>query len=317
MYIGVDLGGTKILIGLMTEKGQLLHSRRLPTQAQEGWERVLQRIKEAIEELCRERDLDPGAVRGFGLGSPGPLDLRRGLLLFAPNLGWRNVPLLHLLEERIGGQWFMENDALAAAWGEKILGAGQDHDDVLYCTVSTGIGGGVILQGRPYGGAWGGAGEVGHMVLNPEGPLCGCGNRGCFEALASGQALERRAREALAQGRGGEYLQQLQGEVMGAGITQGAREGDRVCVQIIADTAFYLGLGLRNLIHIFNPSLIILGGGVMEAFDLFKEPLEKGFREYLLPGFQDVVLLPARLGGEAGVLGAALLARYHIEGMYG
>ncbi len=310
VYIGVDVGGTKIMIILAAEDGSIKGSLRLDTRSADGAEITMERIAEGIKECCKSSNYSLQQVKAIGLGVPGPLNLEKQEVTLAPNLGWENVPVIRMLKERIDLPCYMENDANVAAWGEKVLGAGKPFENFIYLTISTGIGGGLILNNKLYSGAWGAGGELGHTIIDPEGRQCSCGNRGCLEAMASGQALEKMAREAAAREDGEGLLALSPHEIDGKTITDLARQGDPAALSIMKEITFYLGIGLANFVHIFNPQAIILGGGVMGASDLLLGPVEEEMKKHLLPGFNGrLKILAAELGDMVGAKGAAMLAK--------
>lgn len=310
IYIGVDIGGTKIMIVLITEDGSIKGSLRLDTRSADGADKTMDRIAEGIKECSTSINYSLQQVKAIGLGVPGPLNLEKQEVTLAPNLGWENVPVIRMLKERIDLPCYMENDANVAAWGEKVLGAGKPFENFIYLTISTGIGGGLILNNKLYSGAWGAGGELGHMIIEPGGRECTCGSRGCLEAMASGQAIENMARE-LATGKSGDGLLALNPEeIDGKTVTDLARQGDPAALSIMKEITFYLGIGLANFVHIFNPQAIILGGGVMEASELLLGPVEEEMKKHLLPGFNGrLKILAAELEDMVGAKGAAMLAR--------
>jgi glucokinase len=247
-------------------------------------------------------------VERIGIACAGPVDREAGLVLNPPNLpGWTRVALVEHLEKELGRPAVLENDANAAALGEFRYGAGREAQSLVYLTVSTGIGGGIILGGRIWHGLKDGAGEVGHMTLAPDGPLCGCGNRGCLEAVSSGTAIARRAREALRTGR-----QSRLGEIQGctaADVARCAREGDSLAREVWEEAIGYLALGVANLITVLAPERVVIGGGVSEAgellFDLLRWEVRRRVR---LVAVESVPILPAALGRDVGILGAAAVA---------
>ena len=302
-FLGIDIGGTKVMLALVSAEGVTLKRNRMETRAEDGPRRVVERIAGVARETTGGEE-----ITAVGLGVPGPIDFSRGLVTLAPNLGWKNIPIVDLFAEHLEWPLFLENDALVAAWGEKTLGAGQNFDHFIYMTISTGIGGGLILDGKLYRGAYGTGGELGHMIVDPSGPACGCGNQGCLEVMAAGRALARMGREALEQGQWPEGPRPE--GITGSTITSWARAGDQPSLKILNRQARYLGLGLANLVHILDPQAFVLGGGVMEAADLLLPRIQAAMDDYLMPGYgQRLQLLPARLGDIGGALGAAMVAR--------
>jgi len=310
----VDLGGTNIRAALYSEDGGTLAQCALPTLAHEGLEPTLGRIFRAIEEVIREGE----ELIAIGLGAPGPLDPWKGIIFSAPNLpGWENVPLADILAERFGVPVFVNNDANVAALAEHRLGAGKGFSNIIYITVSTGIGGGIIAEGKLLLGAKGLAGEVGHIVVKPDGPPCGCGGRGCVEALASGPAIAREAIKRIKAGENSSIPKFVEGPLEGLTareVALAAIEGDALAQEIFREAGYYLGLSFVSLIHLFNPSRIIVGGGVAKVGKILLEPAEETVKELTMREFlEGFKIVPAALGDEAGLLGAYLLAK---EGLY-
>lgn len=308
VVLGIDIGGTKLAAGIVDATGNILARGEVPTLAAEGPERVLDRTVQLARNLLGKTGLPAAAIHRIGVGCAGPVDRQAGLILNPPNLpGWIRVPLLEHFEKALGRPAVLENDANAAALGEFRYGAGKGARSLVYLTVSTGIGGGIILDGKIWHGVKDGAGEVGHMTLVPDGPRCGCGNRGCLEALASGPSIARRAREALATGRPSR-LREVQ-DVTAADVTRLAREEDALAAEVWGATVTYLGLGVAALITILAPERVVIGGGVAMAGDLLFEPLRREVRQRVkLVAVESVPILPAALGRDVGILGAAAVA---------
>lgn len=304
--IGVDVGGTKVLGVLTTDGREIVAEERVLTPV--GGEAILDAVVGVIETLRRT---DP--VEVVGVGMPGLVD-KDGVLRFAPNLpGVFDLPVRAVLEARIPGtQVRVDNDATCAGWGERLLGAGQASEDMLLVTLGTGIGGGIVSGGRLLRGAHGFAGEIGHMVVNPHGPPCRCGQRGCWERYASGSGLGRIARDAALAGRADRILELAGGDpedVKGEHVTAAASEGDAEAGAIFRDFGWWLALGLANLTTVYDPSLFVLGGGLIEAGEVLLAPTRAAFRD-LLEGADHrppVDIVPARLGERAGAIGAAEL----------
>ncbi len=308
--IGVDLGGTYLRAALADERGALVERRQVETGAREGVAAVVDRIVRIVEEV------GAGApeVTAVGVGSPGPLNARTGVVASPPNLpGWRDVPLARMLEERLVVPVRLGNDANVAALGEYAYGAGRGALHVIYITVSTGVGGGIIADGRLLEGQRGAAGEVGHVIVEPDGPPCGCGNRGCLEALASGTAIARRAREEIAAGRQSAIAEPAVGSADGVTaqvIVGAARAGDALSVELLREAGRWLGLGVVGLVHLFNPQVVIVGGGVTGAGELLMEPLRDEVFSGVMPVFrEDLKIVLPDLGSDAGLYGAVALAR--------
>ena len=306
--LAIDIGGTKLAAGIVGTDGRILARGEVPTLAAEGPERVLDRLIRLAKGLLEMPGIPADEIQRIGIGCAGPVDRQAGLILNPPNLpGWTRVPLVERIESALGRTAVLENDANAAALGEFRYGAGKGANSLVYLTVSTGIGAGIILDGKIWHGLKDGAGEVGHMTLVPDGPLCGCGNRGCLEALASGPAIARRAREALATGR--ESSLRDVPDPTAADVARLAREGDALAGEVWRETVVCLGLGVAALITILAPERVVIGGGVAMAGDVLFEPLRREVRHRVkLVAVESVLILPAALGQDVGILGAAAVA---------
>ena len=304
--MGIDVGGTKVLGVVATNTGEVVREERVPTP--HGGEAILDAIVEVVEAVRGDMDAPP-----IGVGMPGLVD-HEGVLRFAPNLpGVTELPVRSELERRVPGATVrVENDASCAGWGERMLGAAREHDDALLVTLGTGIGGGIISAGRLLTGAHGFAGEIGHMVVNPHGPPCRCGQRGCWERYASGSGLGRIGREAANAGQADRVVELAGGDpedVKGEHVTAAAAEGDAEAVEIFTRFAWWLALGLANLANIYDPSVFVLGGGLVEAGPVLLEPTRAAFLD-LVEGAAHrpvVEIVPAQLGERAGAIGAAAL----------
>jgi glucokinase len=313
LILGVDLGGTKILTAVVNSQGKMLSRDHSITPAQKGHKAVIQSILESVHRALGQADVVISELTAIGVGAPGLLNPETGILFTSPNLpGWRDVPLRDIMQERLGKKTFLINDANAAALGEFYFGAARGVRNFIYITLSTGIGGGIVIDGKIYSGAIGAAGEVGHMTIDDDGPICNCGNRGCWEMLASGTALAREARHRIEEGVRTSILEYADGDVekVTAQVIQSAAEqGDSLAKELIARTGYYVGVGLANLINIFNPELIVIGGGLSNIGDMLFEPAFKvaGERAYK-EAFQAVRFASAELGRNSGVLGAAAFA---------
>ncbi len=312
--LAVDLGGTKIYSALIGP-GDLIVSRDVrPTEAELGQEQVLDNIISGIGAVTTADTIKDGRILGLGIGAPGPLDPWAGRVCFAPNLRWRDFCLRDVLQNRLGMPVFLENDANLAALGEYLYGAGQGNDNMVFITVSTGIGGGLILGGEIYDGAFGGAGEIGHISVVPDGPVCSCGNRGCLESMASGWAIKGQALELITAGQGGQILAVAGGEARDVGcpaIVQAAQRGDPEARSLLAAAGRYLGQAIGNIANLLNPSLFVIGGGVAAAAGrLLLEATEVSAEQRVFPALRSFLkIVPASLRARAGVLGAAAYAR--------
>jgi len=310
-YTGaLDIGGTKMLAGLFDEEGRLLARKRIETQASQGVLPVIARAALLIRELAQETGISPDRLTGIGCSVPGPLDSERGVVIFSPNLAWRDVPLAGLLSQELDVPVRIEDDARCAALGEARRGGARGAQNAVYVTISTGIGAGVILNGGIYRGSHGCAGEVGHMTLDANGPPCACGNMGCFESLASGTAIAARARQALLHGDE-TLLARFRAEpalLTAQQVIDAANMGDAVASRILETTAMYIGIGLAAIATTYDPEVIVLGGGVIQPDGaLFQKARETFQARVISPLGSLVCIVPAQLGDESALWGAAAL----------
>ena len=305
--VGIDLGGTQIRAVRLDRDGRIHAHRRIATAATSGPQVVIGQIEQLIAAMVDT--LDPAELIGVGVASTGPVDLRAGIALQAPTIaGWFNVPLKALLEERTGLRVELQNDANMAALGEWHFGSGRGCEHFVYVTISTGIGGGVIVDNRLLLGRNGMAGEVGHMTILPEGPVCCCGNHGCWEALASGTALAQFAAEALADGQPSLIRDIAAGApVRGAHVAAAAERGDPLALMLMRREGEWIGIGVANLLHMYSPERVALGGGVSQNMALLEPYIRRTIAERAMPPFRDVTICAAQLGDDAGVIGAAAL----------
>ncbi|MBW8480873.1 ROK family glucokinase [Actinomadura parmotrematis] len=311
LTIGVDVGGTKVAAGVVDDTGRILEQVRRPTPSTNP-----QQTAEVIAEVV---DLLKGkyeAVTAVGLGSAGFVDEARSTVLFAPNLAWRDEPIKAKVEHLVGLPVVVENDGNATAWGEARFGAGRGHDCIVLVTLGTGIGGGIIINGELYRGRFGIGAEVGHFRVVPDGRRCGCGNRGCWEQYASGNALVHEARDLarVSPAMAGRLLELGDGRpdgISGPEITQAAREGDPAALECFGTVARWAGQGLADLAAILDPGLFIIGGGLSDAGDLLLDPVRTAFDRSLTGrGHRPhPEIRIAELGSAAGIAGAADLAR--------
>lgn len=308
----IDLGGTKIYTVIADSECAPLADDYRSTHADLGPDAVIDRIVDSVNTSRARAPKDGSLLAALGIAAPGPIDVERGLILDAPNLrGWRNVPLAERLSATFGCPAVLENDANAAALGEYRFGAGRGSRHMIYLTISTGIGGGLILDGKLYRGASGAAGELGHVIVDDSGPICGCGRHGCLEAFASGTAIAARGAEAIAAGRSPAITRHAGGDDVAAEhVALAAAEGDPIAREIIDGAAHALGLGLAGIVNIFNPDLIVIGGGAASIGAPLLEPAIETMRANAFSGpLADVRLVPAALGGRAAAIGALTLAR--------
>lgn len=311
-FIGVDLGGTKILTAVSDNQGKIIERVKIATEALKGQDKVISNIVESVEEVINKAGIKKDEIIRMGLGTPGPLNIKEGLIYEAPNLNWENVPIVSILKEKIGIEINLENDANAAALGEKWFGAGKDVDSMIYMTVSTGIGGGIIIDKKILHGISDTAGEIGHFVIQTDGPICGCGNHGCFEAVASGTAINGIGKYLAAMHPDSLLYKLVDGDITkidGKIIYDAAKKGDKYAKQIWYDEARYLGIGIANLINIFNTSTIVLGGGVMNSWDLIADKMIETIKNYAFESaYNSVDIRRASLADDVGVQGAIAVA---------
>jgi len=310
--IGIDLGGTNIVTACVAEDGSAIHGvRSVPTQPEDGPDAVVDRIiATARESLEASRVAIPGLEPiGVGIGAPGPLNTKDGIVLLTPNLGWVNMPLRERLTRGLGLPAALDNDANCAVLGEWWQGAARGTRHALGLTIGTGIGGGIILHGRLYHGSSDIAGEFGHMTIDANGRRCKCGNYGCLEAYASGPAIALRAVEAIESGAVSSlasYVGGNLGTVTAQTVYQAAHAGDDLALEVVRDTAKFLGAGLASLLNIFNPEAVVICGGVTMAGPSLFEPLQQEVsRRAFKPAVQVCRIVPGTLPGTAGVFGAA------------
>ena len=321
--VGVDLGGTNIVAGSVTEDGsRSVVTRNELTRADQGADAVVDRIARMIDTVIAETIAETGARKadflGVGVGAPGPLDRARGIILTTPNLGWTNFPLRDVIHARVGLEVSLDNDANCATFGEWWQGAAKGARNVVGMTIGTGIGGGLILDGRLYHGSSDVAGEIGHTTIDITGRRCKCGNYGCLEAYASGPSIAERAREALGGDEDSLLFSLVEGQLdrlTAALVYDAARKGDHLALDVVRETARFLGAGIANLLNVFNPDVVVLAGGVMQAGVALFEPLKKEVRRRAFRAAVDRCrIVPGSLPGTAGVVGAAATFKQQVMG---
>ena len=305
--IGVDLGGTKISTAISTLDGKIVSQTVIPTNAIDGEEPVLRRILQTIEEVLDLAQVTPEEVQAIGIGSPGPLDAKNGTIITTPNLPFRNYNVVAPIKEKFGIPVYLDNDANVAAIGEFMFGAGKGKQNIVYFTVSTGVGGGAVLNGQAYRGNTSNALEIGHMTVNAHGPRCNCGNIGCLEAIASGTAIGKKGREAVLT-KVETSLRNYQ-EITSYEVFVEAKKGDEVAKEIVDNAMNYLGIGVANAISIFDPEMVIIGGGVSKVGDILFDTVRKVVNKRCFKSMAEACeIVPAGLGVDAGVVGAVALA---------
>ena len=310
VYIGIDLGGTSFTVGLVTAEGQLLASRNSPTLIERGPVDIIDRMAAETVRFWEDSGYQRDEILEVGIGSPGPLDLKTGVVLTTPNLKWTNVPLRDMLAERLQKQVTLDNDAVSATFGEFWVGAGKPYDDVVGITLGTGVGGGLILGGRIHHGFLGIAGHIGHMVIEVGGRQCGCGNKGCLEAYASATAIVARTRDALSRDQSSRLHQVV--PLTSKRVFEAAKVGDPLALQIWDETGLYLAAAISSVMNFVNPEAIILLGAVANAGEILLNPIKKYLKEMALTAqlLEETQVVKGTLGELAGAVGAAGFARF-------
>jgi len=316
--MGVDLGGTKILAGVFTDRLECLGRSKKSTKPQRGADKVVDRIAACIADAIDECDLQPKQIRGVGIGAPGACDPESGTVLFAPNLVWKHYPLKKELEKQLGLPVFVENDCNIQALGVYEKELGGKPKSMVGVFLGTGIGAGIILDGKLWSGFNRTAGEIGHMVLQVGGPKCGCGNKGCFEALASRTAIFRMVEAAVKDGQ-----KTVLTDMLGSGLDdmrsgdlrKAIRKGDKLVEKIVEEAAEYTGIAVANVINLLNPEVVVVGGGVMDALeDDMMAVIVETAHDYAMTGTDDgIEIVASKLGDDAGITGGAVLAKRHTK----
>lgn len=310
--VGIDIGGTKLATVVADDGGNILSKVRRPTQSDKGPEHAIHLLFEMVDQTILQTGLARKDISAIGISCGGPLDTETGVVYSPPNLpGWDAFPLKDRLESKFKIPATIENDANACALAEYRFGGGKGYDAVLYMTMSTGIGGGIVINGQIYHGANDSAGEVGHQILLPDGPLCGCGKRGCLEALCSGPAIARRAKEAIQKEPNTAILTLANGEIdaiKSEHVLEAACQGDKLALMLVDETAYYMGWGIANLVNILNPDIVLLGTIAIAAGNLLLEPIRKTVSELAMARPAEAVkIMPAQLGESLGDLAAIAL----------
>jgi glucokinase len=311
--LAIDMGGTKIVAAIISSQGQVVAREYYLTLADEGPQSVINRILSAIDHFLSLRRMESSQLKSISIAAAGAINFEKGLVTQSPNLpGWRDIPLRDMVREKYGVTTFLINDASAAALGEHRFGAGRGVNNLILLTLGTGIGGGIIIDGKLYSGVSGSAGEIGHMTIDVNGPRCNCGNIGCLEMLASGTAAAGEAIRRIRQGERSSLTEIVEGKIesiTAEKVGVAAQGGDSLALEVILKAANYLGVGMVNLVNTFNPEMIIVGGGMAKMGDLLLDPARQVVTEraFQLPA-QAVSIVTAQLGDNAGVLGAAAFA---------
>lgn len=305
--VGVDIGGTKISCALSDLNGSIIKQYVLDTEAQSGKEAVVRNIFKCIDQIMPDSEITKDQISAIGIGSPGPLDAERGIIIKSANLPFENFPIVELITEKYKLPAYLENDANVAAIGENMFGAGKGTKNMVFITVSTGVGGGAIIDGKFFKGSTSNSLEIGHMTILPDGPKCNCGNIGCLEALSSGTAIGKQGRVAVESGMDTSLKNYT--KVTAAEVFQEAEKGDTVSQVIIDRSLYYLGIGVANTMTLFDPEMIVIGGGVSKAGSVVFEKLQETVNKRCMSNYlKSCRIVPAGLGGDAGVVGAVALA---------
>jgi glucokinase len=315
--LAVDIGGTTIRLALVSTEGRIMAREHCPTMAEEGPGPVIDRMLSAINEFLHSHNVNLSRLHSISIAAAGAIDTDNGIVTMSPSLpGWVDIPLRSNIEATYGISPFILNDASAAALGEHRFGAGRNSANLVYITVSTGIGGGIIIDNSLYSGTSGSAGEIGHMTIDVNGSVCNCGSLGCLETLASGTAVAGEAIRRIENGEASSLTKTRDGIecITAEKVGQAGREGDTLALAVISRAARYLGVGLANMVNILNPDIIIVGGGLSKLGDLLLEPAREVVREraFGLPA-RAVRIVPSQLGDDAGVLGATVFAHQVIK----
>lgn len=312
--VAVDIGGTKVLVCLVDRRDEIVGERQFSTESRRGPEAIVQDIVNVSTDMLKEMGVPLSQVCGLGIASAGPSNPATGVVFNSPNLsGWHNVPLAQWIEERLGIPACLGNDATLAALGEHRYGAGAGVGNMIYVTVSTGIGGGIITEGRLYTGGLGAAGEIGHTILEVDGPMCSCGKRGCLESFSAGWALAQTAQDRIARGQPSLALELAEGNlenITAQTLFEAAERGDELSASILREGARYLGVAFLNLAVLFDPEMIVVGGGLSLRWDEYVGHAVEFVRRATYPRpLRELPIVPAKLGDRAGIKGAVALVR--------
>lgn len=309
-FLGIDLGGTKIEAAIVDEAGYILNSSRVLTRAEEGLNMVLKRMCDLLDEVISTAGLMNKDISGLGIGVPGAVNQAEGMIYFLTNLpGWNRFPAREYFQSYYHIPVTINNDANAAAVGEHLFGSGIGVKHMIYITVSTGIGGGIIIDGKVLNGACGSGGEIGHMVLEPNGRKCNCGNMGCWETISSGSAIAEIIIDKLSSGEKSLITELVSlKDIKAEHVFKARQMGDKLSIEVTDKALDYLGLGIANLVNIINPERIIIGGGVSKVGDLLFERVRYKVQELAFGPARNVMIQPASLYFKTGVIGAAALA---------
>ena len=313
--IGVDLGGTNVRASLISDDGTILQQARRPSHQQQQAEDTLNQITDACREVLLHQKLGPKGIRGVGIGLPGIMDSNTGVCFWSPNFPhWKDVPIAATVSAGVGAPAFILNDAKCAALGELHYGAGRGCRNMVMITLGTGIGGAFVVDGQLLMGPNGSVGEVGHHTIDPTGRKCGCGNYGCWEAMCARDAIIERAERKLQTGRESSLREVTRGEVTPALISEAAAKGDALAKEVLDEIGFYIGVGAANLINMLNPERFVIGGGISQAGEALLAPIRRTVEARAVPKQRETAqIVPAELGDNAGVMGAAALVHRRLD----
>lgn len=308
-YIGVDLGGTNIAVGIVNKEGGLVAKKSVKTCAEKGFDYIMEAMSGCILSLLREKDVSLDEVEGIGIGSPGSIDSRNGVVIYTNNISLSNAPMAATLRKTVDKPVFISNDANCAALGESVAGGAKGIANVVLITLGTGVGGGVIIDGKIFDGVTGTGAELGHTVIRTGGISCTCGRRGCWEAYASATALIRQTKEAI--GRHPESLMAQASEINGRTAFEAMKQGDRAGKAVVRHYLNYVAEGIVDMINIFRPEIILLGGGISHEGDYILKPIQRHINRYSYGAsyIKPPLVKLATLGNDAGIIGAAMLCR--------
>ena len=311
-YLGIDLGGTNISAGLVEENGSIIAKNSTPTMNGRQASDILDDMADLCKKLLEENNIDIKDVKSLGVGLPGLLDKKKGVLVYANNLNFDGINVVEEMKKRIGLPVYIENDANCAAIGEITCGAAYGDKNVIYVTLGTGVGAGIILNGKVFDGSFGGGGEAGHMVIVADGEMCTCGRKGCWEAYASANALRREGRIGAAKYPTSRIFQKVDGDIRlidAKTVFDAADEGDEVALDIVHRYQIYVAIGLVNLVNIFQPEAVVIGGGICARGSKLTDPIIEILNTRVYGGELKTKIAIATLGNDAGIVGAAMLGK--------
>jgi glucokinase len=316
-YAAIDLGGTKVRAIIADLDGEIYGEDIRLSRASEGLAATTDTMVASLEAACAAAAVSTSNIKGLGIASPGAVDAYNGVVPGAPQLpGWRDVPIVEIMSERLGLPVWLENDANAAALGENLYGAGKGTKNMLYITLSTGVGGGIIIDGDLYRGTRGAAGELGHVIIDYDGPPCGCGGNGCLESLISGTAIAREGERLIDEGKAPELtkLRTAEGAVTAEMMSRAVKAGDEAVAEYADRVGMFLGVALASYVNIFNPSAIVIGGGVSQSADMFMDQAVATMKQRAMRApLEDVTVKLGELQDRAGTLGMIARLRAAVE----